>query len=170
MVDDWSFIRRDDCTDEFEADNLGNFFPRNCCYTYAQLDRRELGLFNEEFEATEMICLFSKTYCCYNSDTMNMKFSSIGLNKHFFEQFSRWSCSKIKKSSWIKRRILVQPIEDSEGEAMQFILMNNRRKAYHSFIPSGSCYQTGFTRIRWILEKLECRNHYTLENLRAFLN
>ena len=41
MVEKRAFIRRGDCTDEFEADSLGNFFPRNCSFTHAQLDKRE---------------------------------------------------------------------------------------------------------------------------------
>ena len=45
----------------FEADSLSNFFPRTCCSTHSQLDKREPGLFKEEFRATEMICLCSKT-------------------------------------------------------------------------------------------------------------
>ena len=58
---EWAFIRRGDCSDEFEAYSLGNFFPRNCCFTHAQLNKREPGLFKDEFRATEMICLYSKT-------------------------------------------------------------------------------------------------------------
>ena len=61
MVGEWSFIRREDCTDNFEADSFGNFSPGNCCNTHAQLKQQKPGLFKEEFRATEMICLCSKT-------------------------------------------------------------------------------------------------------------
>ena len=97
MVDEWSFITREDCTDEFEADSLGNIFLENCCITQAQLDKREPGLFKEEFRASKMICLCSKTYRCYNSDTMKMKFSSEGLNKHFLCDSSDGPVQKYRK-------------------------------------------------------------------------
>ena len=58
---EWSDIREEDCCNYFEANSLRNFFPRTCCSTRSQLDKRESGLFKEEFRATEMICLFSKT-------------------------------------------------------------------------------------------------------------
>ena len=56
----------------------------------------------------------------------------------------------------MKLQILVQSIRDSEQEVMQYILMNNRRKAFHSIIPSENRYETGFTRIPWKFEKLKC--------------
>ena len=58
---EWTVIRKEDCRNTFEADSLRNFFPRTCCSTHSQLDKREPGLFKEEFRATEMICLCSKT-------------------------------------------------------------------------------------------------------------
>ena len=58
---EWTDIRKEDCCNYFEADSLRNFFPRTCCSTHSQLDKREPGLFKEEFRATEMICLCSKT-------------------------------------------------------------------------------------------------------------
>ena len=57
MVGEWSFIGIEDYTDEFEADSMGNFLPRNCCNAHAQFDKREPGLFKEVFRSTEMICL-----------------------------------------------------------------------------------------------------------------
>ena len=96
-AEEWSGIRKDDCIDEFEADSSGNFFPRTCCTTHAKLDKREPGLFKEEFRATEMICLCSKTYCCYNSDTKKIKFSSKGLNKQFLNDSSVGPLHKYRK-------------------------------------------------------------------------
>ena len=64
MVNEWAFISRGDCTNQYEADSLGNCFPQNCCFTRAQLDKREPVLFKEEFRAKELICLCSKTYYC----------------------------------------------------------------------------------------------------------
>ena len=48
-------------------------------------DNREPGLFKEEFRCTEMLCLCSKIYCCYDSNSNKYKFSSKGLNKRTLE-------------------------------------------------------------------------------------
>ena len=32
-------------------------------------DKKELGLFKEAFRCAEMLCLCSKTYCCYDKQT-----------------------------------------------------------------------------------------------------
>ena len=48
-------------------------------------DKREPGLFKEEFRCTEMLCLCSKTYCCCDSNSNKDKFSSKGLNKRTLE-------------------------------------------------------------------------------------
>ena len=95
--EEWSDIRKKDCCNNFEADSLRNFFPRTCCSTHSQLDKREPGLFKEEFRATEMICLCSKTYCCYDSQNKKTKFSSKGLNKHFLNESSDCPLQKYRK-------------------------------------------------------------------------
>ena len=61
MVKEWAFIGRGDCINEFEDDSWGIFSPRNCYFFQSQLDKREPGMFKEEFGATEMLCLCSKT-------------------------------------------------------------------------------------------------------------
>ena len=43
------------------------------------------GLLKEEFRCTKMLCLKSKTYCCYDSKSQKYKFSSKGLNKRALE-------------------------------------------------------------------------------------
>ena len=96
-LEEWSAIRKEDCRYNFEADSLRNFFPLTCCCTHSQLDKREPGLFKEEFRATEMICLCSKTYCCYDSQTKKTKFSSKGLNKHFLNELSDGPLQKYRK-------------------------------------------------------------------------
>ena len=78
----WSDMRANDCDDNFEANPTTNFFPRTCCEKHAQHDKREPGLFKEEFRCTEMIALCSKTYICYDSHTKTTKLSSKGLNKN----------------------------------------------------------------------------------------
>ena len=54
-------LREHDCADSFKADAVQNFFPRTCCDKHKKPDKREPGLFKEEFRCTEMVCLYSKT-------------------------------------------------------------------------------------------------------------
>ena len=56
------------------------------CKTKKRHDKREPGIFKEEFRRTEMLCLCSKTYCCYDVTSNKPKFSSKGLNKRVLEQ------------------------------------------------------------------------------------
>ena len=86
MRAEWQKLRSNDCVANFTADAVANFFPRTCCVKYKQHDKRKPGLFKEEFRCTEMLCLCSKTYCCYDVNSNKLKFSSKGLNKHALEQ------------------------------------------------------------------------------------
>ena len=63
---EWEAIRSRDCTNSFTADATGNLFTRTCCSAHKKHDKREPGLFKEEFMCSEMLCLCSKTYCCYD--------------------------------------------------------------------------------------------------------
>ena len=78
---EWTEKRSKDC----RADAKKNFFPRTCCSKHKKHDKREPRLFKEELRCTEMLCLCSKTYCCYDSKSQNYKFSSKGLNKRALE-------------------------------------------------------------------------------------
>ena len=49
-------LRSKDCVDSFSADSVANFFRRKCCVKHKQHDKREPGLFKEEFRCTEMFC------------------------------------------------------------------------------------------------------------------
>ena len=80
MRAEWQMLRSNDCVDTFTADALANFFPRTCCVKHKQHDKREPGLFKEEFRCTELLCLCSETYCCYDVASNKLKFSSKGLN------------------------------------------------------------------------------------------
>ena len=82
---EWVLTRTEDCKDDFTANATINFFPRTCCTKHMKHDKREPGLFNEEFRCTEMLCLCSKTYCCCDSNSNNYKFSSKGLIKRTLE-------------------------------------------------------------------------------------
>ena len=82
----WQRLRSNDCNDDFTGDALANFFLRTCCVKHKQHDKGEPGLFKEEFRCTEMLCLCSKTYCCYDVTSNKLTFSSKGLNKRVLEQ------------------------------------------------------------------------------------
>ena len=83
---EWQRLRSNDCVDSFTADAVANFFPRICCVKHKHYDKREPGLFKEEFRCTEMFYLCSKIYCCYEVTSNKPKFSSNGLNKRVLEQ------------------------------------------------------------------------------------
>ena len=76
MRAEWQRLRSNDCVDSFTADAVANFFPRTCCVKHKQHDKREPGLFKEEFKCTEMLCVCSKTYCCCDVTSNKLKFSS----------------------------------------------------------------------------------------------
>ena len=61
MRAEWQRLRSNDCVNNFTADAVAKFFPRTCCVKHKQHDKREPGLFKEEFTCTEMLCLCSKT-------------------------------------------------------------------------------------------------------------
>ena len=92
----WTLIRRNDCRDDFIADADNNFSPRTCCAVHKKHDKREPGLFKEEFRCTEMLCLCSKTYCCYDSKSDIFKFSSKGLNKRTLDDTGDGPMSKYR--------------------------------------------------------------------------
>ena len=78
---EWDQLRSKDCNDNFTANATDNFFPRSCCNAHKKHDKRESGLFKEEFRCAELLWLCNKTYCCYDQQTNKHKFSSKGLNK-----------------------------------------------------------------------------------------
>ena len=82
----WQRLRTNECVDNFTADAVANLFTRTCCVKHKQHDKKEPGLFKEEFRCTEMLCLCSKTYCCYDVTSNKLKFSSKGLKKRVLEQ------------------------------------------------------------------------------------
>ena len=68
---EWEAIPSQDCTDSFTLNTTGNFFPWTCCTAHKKHDKREPGLFEEEFRFSGMLCLCSKTYCCYDRKSNN---------------------------------------------------------------------------------------------------
>ena len=94
---EWEAKRSRDCTGSFTANATCNFFPRTCCRVHKEHDKREPGLFEEEFRCTEMLCLCSKTYCCYDRKSNKYKFSSRGLNKRTLEDCGDGPMTKCRK-------------------------------------------------------------------------
>ena len=82
---EWEVMRTQGCKDDLTASATTNFLPRTCCTEHKKHDKREPGLFKEEFRGTEMLCLCSKTYHCYDANSNKDKFSSKGLNKGTLE-------------------------------------------------------------------------------------
>ena len=82
----WQRSRSNDCVEGFTADALAVFVQRTCCVKHKQHDEGEPGLFKEEFRCTEMLCLCSKTYCCYDVTSNKHKFNSKGPNKSVLEK------------------------------------------------------------------------------------
>ena len=54
---EWTERRSKDCRDDFRADAKNNFFPRTCCSKHKKHDKREPGLFMEEFRCIKTLCL-----------------------------------------------------------------------------------------------------------------
>ena len=94
---EWEAIRSRDCTDSFTANATGNFIPRTCFSANKKHDKREPGLFKEEFRCFEMLCLCSKTYCCYDRKSNKYNFSSKGLSKRTLEHCGDGPMSKYRK-------------------------------------------------------------------------
>ena len=86
MRADWQRLRANECVDSFIPDAVAIFLPRTCCVKHKQHDKREPGLFEEDFRCTEMLCLCRKTYCCYDVTNNKLEFSSKSLNKCVLEQ------------------------------------------------------------------------------------
>jgi hypothetical protein len=82
MKNQWDMIRRHDHRADFKADGKHNFSHRKCCPKHINHDKREPGLYQEEWRGDEMNALCSKTYCGVNLTTGDAKLSRKGLNKN----------------------------------------------------------------------------------------
>ena len=94
---EWEAIRSPDCTNSFTANATGNLFPRKGCTAHKKHDKREPGLFKEEFRCSEKLCLCSKTYCCYDRKSNKYNFGSKGLNKRTPEDCGDRPMSRYRK-------------------------------------------------------------------------
>ena len=110
---EWGAIRSRECTDSFTANATGNFLPRTCCAAYKKHEKREPRLFKEEFRCTEMLCLCSKTYCCYDRKSKKYKVGSKGLDRRTLEDCGEEAMLKYRKVLE-EQSTLLQPTEDFE--------------------------------------------------------
>ena len=74
-----------------------NFFPRTCCSKHKKHNKREPGLFKEDFRCTEMLCLCSKIYCCYELKIKKCMFSCKELNKRALEDSGECPMTKYRQ-------------------------------------------------------------------------
>ena len=86
MRAEWQRLRSNDCVNSFTAVAVADFLARTFWMKHKQHEKRESGLFKEEFNCTEMLCLCSETYCCYYVSSKKFKFSSKRRNKSVLEQ------------------------------------------------------------------------------------
>ena len=93
----WEAIISRDCTDSVTANATGNFFSRTCRTAHKKHGKRKPGLFEEEFRCSKMLCLCSKTYCCYDRKGNKYKFSGKEVNKRTLEDCGNGPMSKYRK-------------------------------------------------------------------------
>ena len=86
MRPEWQNSRSFDSVESLTAVAVASFFPRTGCVKHKQHDKGEPVLCKEEFRCTEMFCICSNTYCCYDITSNKLKLSSKGLNKRKLEQ------------------------------------------------------------------------------------
>jgi hypothetical protein len=80
-AENWTYLIKPGMLTLFKQDQ-NNWFPRWQPQEAAAFDRREPGLFKEEFIWTAMVELCSKTFCVENNEDVRVsKFSCKGLNK-----------------------------------------------------------------------------------------
>ena len=89
-----TLCRKNDGSGEFSASLTSNFLPGTCCKRRIKHDTREPGLFKEEFGCTEMICLCSETYCCFDKCRNKTKISSKSFTKRTLEEMGAGTLEK----------------------------------------------------------------------------
>ena len=111
MRAEWQRLRSNNCANSFTADAVAYFFLGTCCVKHKQHEKREPGLFKEEFRCTEMLCLWNKSYCCYDVISNKLKIRTKGLSKRVLEQSGDGPLEKY-------RRVLKEKVN---------VTLNNRR-------------------------------------------
>ena len=129
----WNNIRMNDCNTTFAADSSINIFPRTCCPKHIKHDKREPGFFKEEFCCTEMICLCSKTYCCFDQSTYKIKILARDSTKECWRNLvlDPWKKTDAYRT---RKQMCSQLIETSELSNIQSASTNKLKDVHHTFI------------------------------------
>ena len=153
MRAEWKRLRANDCADIITADAVAISFPRTFCVKHKQHDKRESGLFKEEFRCTEMLCLCSKTYCCYDVTSNKPKFSNKGLNKRVLEQSGGGPPEKY-------RRVLNEKTNVTSNN--RGLRTNNHSVATYEQVKKGLYYFYPVRLMEFTLNHLNCKtfNHF----------
>ena len=138
----WNSLRSGDCTDELSANSTTKFFPSTCCAKYEEHDRGEPGLVKEELRCTEMICLCSKTYCCYDSQSNNIKFSSKGLDERTLEDIG---CGPMSKNRKVLEKVIKVTSTERGFRRKQHAVStyDQTRRGFSYFYPRRNVQQDG---------------------------
>ena len=97
MREVWNKIRMNDCSNTFAADSSNSFFPRTFCSEHIKHDKWEPEFFKEEFCCTEMICLCSRTYSCFDGGIDKIKFTSKRVNERTLEESGAGHLEKYRR-------------------------------------------------------------------------
>ena len=150
--DIWEKLRENDCRDSFKTNAKSNFFPRTCCSIHKKHDKREPGLFKDDLNRTEMLCLRKKTYCCYDNKSDNLKFSNKGLNK------------RVPKDSGDRPMVKYRRVLD---EAVNPTSTNRRFRAIKHMV---AIYEQTKKGLRYFYPKRQVQDSYkTIELIRTVL-
>ena len=102
MRTEWQRLRSNDCVHNFTADAVAIVFPGTCCVKHKQHDKREPGLFKEEFRYTEMLCLYSKTNCCYDVASKNLNLA-VKVSSNAYWNRAATEHRKSNREFWTKK-------------------------------------------------------------------
>ena len=70
--DKWTHQHSKDWTEDFTANPKDIFLPKTWCNTHKKRDKREPGLFKEEFKCSDMLYPYSKTYVAMMERALNV--------------------------------------------------------------------------------------------------
>ena len=93
----WDSMRSTTCPDIFTANAPDFFFPRKCCNTHQIHDKREPDLFKVELRYTDMLCVWIKTYSCFDQKGNIYQISRKGLNDWTSEDWGDGAMSMFRE-------------------------------------------------------------------------
>ena len=93
----WNALRLRDSTENFTANATDSFFPSLCSNREKKHKKPEPAFFTEELRCEEVLCLWRKTYCCYERMNNSYNISSKGLKKRILKDSSDEPMSKYRK-------------------------------------------------------------------------